>query len=96
MNMPLPATSRTPEDLAVIGEQIYFENQETLETDHLGEFAVIEIDSRDITVNADKLAAIQEAQARHAGKLFYIVQIGKLKRQPGAEINEARRYGWSF
>lgn len=85
-----------PDELAKLGEKIYFENKESLERDNFGKFAAIEVESKDITVDADKTTAIQAAQVKHPGKLFYIVQIGNLKQSIGDEMNEVRRYGWAF
>ena len=86
----------SPEELTKAGEQIYFSNEDKLKKEHFGEFAVIEVDSQDIIVNPDKLTAIQQARAKHPGKLFYIVQIGNLKPQTSSEVNEVRKYGWAF
>ena len=90
------AKSPSPEELVKLGEKIYFDNQGQLEKDHFGKFAVIEVDSKDITIDADKTTAIQNAQQKHPNKLFYIVQIGNLQQSTAGEMNEMRRYGWAF
>jgi len=86
----------TPEELVTLGEQIYFDNKDSLEKKHFGEFAVIEVESKDIITDKDKLKAIQQAQKKYPNRLFYIVQIGKLKSQFTSEMNEVRRYGWTI
>ena len=86
----------TPEELVTLGEQIYFENKDSLEKKHFGEFAVIEVESKEIITDRDKLKAIQQAQKKYPNRLFYIVQIGKLKSQFTSEMNEVRRYGWTI
>lgn len=90
-NMPV-----SPDELVTLGEQIYFEKKDELVANHLGEWAVIEVETKEIIINADKLTAIQEAKEKFPDKLFYIVQIGNLKPQPDSEINEIRKYGWLF
>ena len=86
----------SPEELVTAGEQIYFSKKDKLEKEHFGDFAVIEIESQKITINPDKLIAIQKAQSQYPNKLFYIVQIGKLKQKSPSELNEIRNYGWAF
>ncbi len=87
----------SPEELVKLGEKIYLDNKESLEKDHKGEFAVIEVDSKEVFINVDKLKAIQDAQAKYPDKLFYIVQIGNYKTSTGlSEMNEVRKYGWTF
>ena len=92
VNQPNPSL----DEIATMGEEIYFKNKEKLENEHYGEFAIIDVDSEKIFVDADKLTAIQKAQAKYPNKLFYIVQIGNLKQSSIQEINENKRYGWSF
>lgn len=86
----------TPQELVSRGEVIYFEKREDLEKSNYGQYAVIDVESGDITVNSDKLTAIQEAQAKHPNDLFYIVQIGNLKEHFGSEMNELHKYGWTL
>ena len=91
-NKPSPA----PNELAALGENIYFNKQNELEKSSLGQFAVIDIDSKEIFIDSDKLTAIQKAQSKYPNKLFYIVQIGNLKQSSNSELNEVKKYGWSF
>lgn len=87
-------TPQTPEEILTLGEKIYFDNKAKLEKTRMGQFAAIEVEHKEIFVDADKLAAIQKAQKKHPNKLFYIVQIGNLKKQSGSDLNEIRKYGW--
>lgn len=89
-----PQQSHSPDEIVTLGKQIYFENKDKLESEHAGEFAVIEVDSRDITINADKLAAIEEAKRKFPDKLFFIVEIGTLKEQ--SVVNELKGHAWPF
>lgn len=86
----------SPEQLSALGEQIYFSKKDELEKTSLGQFAVIEVQSKEIFVNSDKLSAIQQAQAKYPSKLFYIVQIGSLGSSPTSQVNEAKKYGWAI
>ena len=87
--------ARSPQEIIKLGEQIYFEKKDNLEREHNSEYAVIDVDSKEILINGDKLKAIQEAQAKFPNKLFYIVQIGNLQ-QTTSSINEVKTYGWPF
>jgi hypothetical protein len=86
--------TRSPEEIIKLGEQIYFEIKEELEKNYYGKFVVIEVDTKDYFVNDDKTLAIQEAEKKHPGKLFFIAQIGNLKTQPN--VNEVKRYALPF
>jgi hypothetical protein len=85
-----------PEQLSALGEQIYFSKKDELERTSMGQFAVIEVESKEVFVDPDKLTAIQKAQARYPNKLFYIVQIGNLRPTPSSEVNEVKKYGWAI
>lgn len=86
--------SRSPEEIITIGEKIYFEKKNELEKNHFGKFVVIDVDTQDCIVNKDKTTAIQQAEKKHPGKLFFIAQIGNLKTQPN--INEVKHYALPF
>lgn len=86
--------SRTPEEIIQLGEQIYFEKKNDLEQNHYGEFVVIDVDTKDCIINADKTIAIQEAEKKYPDKLFFIAQIGNLKAQ--TNVDEVRRYVLPF
>ena len=85
----------SPQELVALGEQIYFEKKDKLEEKHLGEYAVIEVETKDITIDPDELAAVKKAQKKHPGKLFYLVQIGNLRSEPNVKLNEIK-HGWAF
>lgn len=87
-NSNLQTTS--PEEIIRLGEQIYFEKKKELERDYNGKFVVIDVDSKDFVVDQDKTSAIQEAEKKHPGKLFFIAQVGNLKAR--SNLSEARRY----
>lgn len=86
----------SPEELVSLGEQVYFTKKDELEKTNFGQFAVIEVDSKEIFVDPDKLTAIQKAKTKYPDKLFYIVQIGNLRQQSTSELNEIKKYGWTF
>ncbi len=93
---PSPSPSFSPEELVTLGEKIYFEKKVELESNNFGQFAVIDVESGEIFVDSDKLTAIQKARKKYPNNLFYIVQIGNLKKQANSELNEVKKYGWSF
>lgn len=86
--------TRSPQEIVQLGEQIYFEKKDELEKRYNGQFAIIDVDSKDIVIDSDKLKAIQKAQKKHPEKLFYIVEIGNLKQPISSPINEIRKYAW--
>jgi len=92
--MNVVTTPQTPEEILTQGEKIYFDHKANLEKASMGNFVAIEVESKEIFVDADKLVAIQKAQEKYPNKLFYIVQIGNLKKQSGFDLNEIRKYGW--
>lgn len=91
-----PRQEISPEQLATLGEEIYFAQKDELEKTNLGQFAVIEVESKEIFVDPDKLVAIQRAQEKYPGKLFYIVQIGNLRQPSTSEVSEVKKYGWTI
>jgi hypothetical protein len=88
--------SNSFEEIISKGEKLYFDKQSELEKAHLNEFAVIEVESEDIVINEDKLSAVTEARKKHPNSMFYIVQIGKLKKVSNSAANEVRKYCWAF
>lgn len=72
--------SRSPEEITKLGEQIYFERKEELEREHNGEYAVIDVDSKESFVNNDLMTAVNQAKEKYPDKLFFIVQIGTLQK----------------
>lgn len=89
-------TSKTlsPEEILKLGEQIYFDKKEELEKENYGKFVVIDVETKDCIINEDKTTAIQEAEKKYPGKLFFIAQIGNLKTQ--SNIDEVKKYGLPF
>jgi len=47
-----------------------------LEPDHKGECLVLDVDTGDYEVDADEMAAIHRARAKHPDTLFYILRVG--------------------
>ncbi len=94
MDNSTSSQSRSPEEIIKLGEQIYFEKKNELERNHNGKFVVIDVDSKELEINGDKTTAIQEAEKKHPGKLFFIAQIGNLKAQ--SNVNEIRSYALPF
>lgn len=89
-------TGINPNELVIKGEKIYFGEREQLEKSNFGQFAVIDVDSGEIFIDADKYTAIQKAKSKHPEKIFYIVQIGNLSSRMAPEVNEVKKYGWTF
>ena len=94
MNSMTRVQSNSPDEIIKLGEQIYFKKKDKLEKNQYGEFVVIDVDTKECFVNEDKLAAIQEAEKKYPGKLFFIAQIGNLKAQ--SSVDEVRRYALPF
>jgi len=83
------------EDLSRLGEKYYTEElKDTLEKEHMGEFAVIDVEQKKFKVNSDRLAAIEEAKREFGDKLFFIVQIGSTQ-SPNRNFS-AQKYAWNF
>ena len=47
-----------------------------LEPAHRGEYLYLDVEMGDYELDADKLAAMRRARARHPGMLFYILRVG--------------------
>jgi hypothetical protein len=47
-----------------------------LEPEHNGEYLFLDVESGDYEMDADKLAAMQRARAKHPGTIFYILRVG--------------------
>ena len=58
------------------GESVYRELRNKLEAKHMGHYVVIDVEAKKHFVNADRLAAIEEAREAQGPKMFYIVQVG--------------------
>jgi hypothetical protein len=47
-----------------------------LEPEHKGEYLFLDVDSGDYELDADQLAAMRRARAKHPGTIFYIMRVG--------------------
>ena len=80
----------SPEYISQRGEEIYLnELKDKLEANHMGEYAVIDIDTKKVFTNQNLLTALQEAEAEFPNKLFYIVRVGSLQK-----LHKTMRYDW--
>lgn len=83
------------EELTRVGAKFYFDElKEKLEKEHFGEYAVIDVAQKKYTVDPDRLAALEKAQAEFGEKLFYIVHIGNLQHH--SSNFSAKKYAWIF
>lgn len=83
------------EDISRLGEKFYTEKlKEKLEKEHMGKYAVIDVEKSKYYIDADRLVAIEQAQKMSRDTLFYIVQIGSIQN-PGMNFN-AKKYAWNF
>ena len=90
-----PQKNYSPEEISQIGEQLYFnELKDELDKTHNGEYLVIDVERKEYVVNADKLAAIEEARKKFGNKLFHIIQIGSIQK-PVVNLR-AIKYVWKF
>lgn len=87
----ITTTSLTPQEIIKKGEDIYFQNQDRLEKENYGQYAVIDIKSKEIFVDTDKTTAVQQAKKKYPNNLFFIVQIGNLRT--ASNIEELFKYG---
>lgn len=86
------------DSLLETGEKIYLEKyKDTLEKNSLGLYAVIDVESKECIVNADKLKAFELAQKSFGEeKLFFVVQIGELN-EPNVNFKEnASSLSWAL
>jgi hypothetical protein len=85
----------TPEEITKKGEEIYFnELKDKLEKNHIGEYLVLEVESKKEFVNPSLIIALKRAKQNFPQKLFYIVQIGSIHK-PITNYNKAN-YAWLF
>ena len=65
------------EEFARRAEEYYARVLRTrLEPAHKGEYLVLDVDTGDYEVDADEMAAIDRARAKHRDTLFYILRVG--------------------
>ncbi len=73
--MTHPACS--PEEIVRRGQALYEERiRREVEADHRGEFLVLDIDTGDYEVDADEVAAVHRAIAKHPKGRRFILRIG--------------------
>ncbi|MDD5710971.1 MAG: hypothetical protein PHV43_02635 [Candidatus Colwellbacteria bacterium] len=83
------------EELSKLGGEFYGkELKERLEKEYMGQYAVIDVISKDYIVREDRLEALKEARKKFGEKLFYIVQIGDTS--VGNVNLRTRKYAWDF
>jgi hypothetical protein len=59
------------------GKRIYEERlARDLEPQHNGKYIVIDVDTGDYELDANRLAASDRAAAKHPGKVFYATRVG--------------------
>jgi hypothetical protein len=74
-------TANTPEDITERGEAIYLnELRSKLEPQHIGEYAVIDVDTKKYFLDTNLLIALKAAEDEFPKKLFYIVRVGSLQK----------------
>jgi len=68
---------KDPEAFARRAEEYYARAlRAQVEPKHKGESLVLDVESGDYEVDADELAAIDRARAKHPERLFYILRVG--------------------
>jgi hypothetical protein len=78
------------------GEAFYLGTlKNTLESEHMGEYVAIDVDTNEYLVDAEKSNAIKRAQEKFGQKLFYIVQVGGLE-EPTINFRERKNVAWIF
>jgi hypothetical protein len=87
-------SSLSLEELSQLGNAFYMENKALLEKKFMGQFVVIDVEEKKYEVDPDRLVAIEKAKKSFGDKLFYIVQIGSV-RKPNANFS-AKKYAWDF
>jgi len=87
----MPKPPRDPEAFARRAEEYYERHlRAKLEPEHKGHYLVLEVESGDYEVDADEMAAIDRARARHPDRLFYILRVGyPASVFIGAKVSEA-------
>src|SRR3989344_4430987 len=83
------------EDISRLGEKFYTEElKEKLEKEHMGKYAVIDVEKGKYYIDADRLTAVEKAGKESGDTLFYIIQIGNVQH-PSMNFN-AKKYAWNF
>ena len=64
-------------ELARRGEDYYDRMlRAKLEPEHVGQYLVLDVETGDYELDANQIAAMQRAQAKHPDTLFYIMRVG--------------------
>jgi len=73
----MPNAISDPHELARRG-QAYYEKflRAKLEPAHRGEYLYLDPETGDYELDADEVAAMERATARHPGRVFYILRVG--------------------
>ena len=73
----MPKPPRDPVEFARRAEEYYDRGlRAKLEPEHKGEYLVLDVESGDYELDADEMAAIDRARARHPDRVFYILRVG--------------------
>ena len=73
----MPDSSYNTDDIARRGREIYEQRiQSHVEAERTGEFLILDVDSADYEIDADRLQAIERLKARRPAGQFYIIAIG--------------------
>src|SRR5439155_8571783 len=74
---PLATANLSDEEICQRGEAIYERDlQQVLEPGHAGQFVAIHVANGDYFVAPDDLAALDAAEAKYPGEIFYVGRIG--------------------
>ena len=94
MNTPISQqNNQSTQTVTKIGEKYYLENlKDKLEKTNIGDFLVLEVDSKKYFINKDLMIALSQAQKKFPNSLFFIVQIGTLQNPTMNYKKE--NYGW--
>lgn len=66
------------DEIAEQGQAIYDRDiRDSLDASDQGKFLVLDVDSGDYELDADEIAAVKRARAKHPGAVFYILRVGR-------------------
>lgn len=83
------------EEIAIAGKKLYTDIREKMEKSHMGEYAVIDVETGRYQVNPNRLVAVEAAEKEFGQKLFYIIQVGANKN-PNINYSSRKDYAWNF
>lgn len=88
--------SMSLENISRLGEKFYLDELKSiLEPEHMGQYAVIDVEEKKYQVDIDRFTAVEKARKEFGeNKLFYIVQIGMLQQPTMNYI--AKKNAWLF